>query len=195
MELCFLKQPFLVNTALSTTESIQVFAGTLQLGQQGGVSTTQNVHRYFHAFTHGQQRLDLNLNYNIVMVWLPQAETVQGWGTEDRTQTETGEGGHEYKRESLPSSAGAVSRCRHIGHKQKVFSPLTSSTGPSAGRQHRNAYSPGVTATVCHQSVRFTVLPADNASTRAQLRFITRRRRRRKTNRHDEIYTSGLKVI
>lgn len=27
------------------------------------------------------------------------------------------------------------------------------------GRQHRNAYSPGVTATVCHQSVRFTVQP------------------------------------
>lgn len=98
-----------------------------------------------------------------------------------------------YKTESLPSSARAVSRCRHSSHKQKVFSLLTSSTGPSVGRQHRNAYSPGVTATVCHQSVRFTVLPTDNGSTRAQLRFITRRRR--KTNRHDEIYTSGLKVI
>lgn len=73
---------------------------------------------------------------------------------------------------SLSSSAGAVSRCRQSGYKQKVFSPLTSSTGPSVGRRHRNAYSPGVTATVCHQSVRLTVLPADNASTRAQLRFI-----------------------
>lgn len=74
---------------------------------------------------------------------------------------------------SLSSSAGAVSRCRQSGYKQKVFSPLTSSTGPSVGRRHRNAYSPGVTATVCHQSVRLTALPADNASTRAQLRFIT----------------------
>lgn len=73
---------------------------------------------------------------------------------------------------SFSSSAGAVSRCRQSGYKQKVFSPLTSSTGPSAGRRHRNAYSQGVTATVCHQSVRLAVLPADNASTRAQLRFI-----------------------
>lgn len=77
------------------------------------------------------------------------------------------------QRESISSSAGAVSRCRQSGYKQKVFSPLTSSTGPSVGRRHRNAYSPGVTATVCHQSVRLTALPADNASTRAQLRFIT----------------------
>lgn len=138
------------------------------------------------------KRLDLNLNCNFIMVWLHQVETAQGWGTEDRTQRWERED-DAYKRESLPSSARAVSHCHHSGHKQKVFSPLTSSTGPSVGRQHRNAYSPGVTATVCHQSVRFTVLPADNASTRAQLRFITRRRR--KTNRHDEIYTSGLKVI
>lgn len=109
-------------------------------------------------------------------------QNTERWEREDNT----------YKRESLPSSAGAVSCCHHSGHKQKVFSPLTSSTGPSVGREHRNAYSPGVTATACHQSVRFTVLPADNASTRAQLRFIMRRR---KTNKHDEIYTSGLKVI
>lgn len=74
---------------------------------------------------------------------------------------------------SLSSSAGAVSWCRQSGYKQKVFSPLTSSTGPSVGRRQRDAYSPGVTATVCHQSVRLTVLPANNASTRAQLRFIT----------------------
>lgn len=73
---------------------------------------------------------------------------------------------------SLSSSAGAVSRCHQSGYKQKVFSPLTSSTGPSVGRRHRNAYSPGVTATVCHQSVRLSALPTDNASTRAQLRFI-----------------------
>lgn len=74
---------------------------------------------------------------------------------------------------SRSSSAGAVSWCRQSGYKQKVFSPLTSSTGPSVGRRQRDAYSPGVTATVCHQSVRLTVLPANNASTRAQLRFIT----------------------
>lgn len=50
--------------------------------------------------------------------------------------------------------------CRHSGYKQKVFSPLTSSTGPSAGRRHRNAhYSQGVTATVCHQSVGLAALP------------------------------------
>lgn len=73
---------------------------------------------------------------------------------------------------SLSSSAGAVSRCHQSGYKQKVFSPLTSSTGPSVGRRHRNAYSPGVIATVCHQSVRLPALPTDNASTRAQLRFI-----------------------
>lgn len=82
---------------------------------------------------------------------------------------------------SLSSSAGAVSRCRQSGYKQKVFSPLTSSTGPSVGRRHRNAYSPGVTATVCHQSVRLTVLPADNASTRAQLRFIMEGGKNKKT--------------
>lgn len=94
---------------------------------------------------------------------------------------------------SLSSSAGAVSRRRQSGYKQKVFSPLTSSTGPSVGRRHRNAYSPGVTATVCHQSVRLTVLPADNASTRAQLRFITEGKKL--NNRHDEIYTSALQAI
>lgn len=118
---------------------------------------------------------------------LPGSECSRIAGTEDRIERD------RRVRTPLPSSTGAVSRCRHSGHKQKVFSPLTSSTGPSVGRQHRNAYSPGVTATVCHQSVRFTVLPTDNASTRAQLRFITRRRR--ETNRHDEICTSGLKVI
>lgn len=79
--------------------------------------------------------------------------------------------------ESISASAGAVNFCRQSGYKQKVFSPLTSSTGPSVGRQHRNAYSPGVTATVCHQSVRLCALPADNASTRAQLRFITQRKK------------------
>lgn len=79
------------------------------------------------------------------------------------------------QRESVSFSAGAVNWCRQSGYKQKVFSPLTSSTGPSVGRRHRNAYSPGVTATVCHQSVRLTALPADSASTRAQLRFITKR--------------------
>uniref|UniRef100_A0A3P8S281 RRM domain-containing protein n=1 Tax=Amphiprion percula TaxID=161767 RepID=A0A3P8S281_AMPPE len=31
----------------------------------------------------------------------------------------------------ISSSAGAVSWCRQSGYKQKVFSPLTSSTGPS----------------------------------------------------------------
>ena len=77
------------------------------------------------------------------------------------------------QREPISSSAGTVSQCRQSGYKQKMFSPLTSSTGPSVGRRHRNAYSPGVTATVCHQSVRLTALPADNASTRAQLKFIT----------------------
>lgn len=101
-----------------------------------------------------------------------------GWRETGRWDRQGGE--KEKEREqcatgslSLSSSAGAVSRCRQSGYKQKVFSPLTSSTGPSVGRRHRNAYSPGVTATVCHQSVRLTVLPADNASTRAQLRFIT----------------------
>lgn len=89
------------------------------------------------------------------------------------------------QRESISSSAGAVSRCRQSGYKQKVFSPLTSSTGPSVGRRHRNAYSPGVTATVCHQSVRLCALPADNASTRAQLRFITEwgEKRKKKLNK------------
>lgn len=110
----------------------------------------------------------------------------RGWETEERKERETGRRdrqGGVWEREPiersvwgevfLSSSAGAVSQCRQSGYKQKVFSPLTSSTGPSVGRRHRNAYSPGVTATVCHQSVRLTVLPADNASTRAQLRFIT----------------------
>lgn len=72
-------------------------------------------------------------------------------------------------------SASAV----RVAMNKKVFSPLTSSTGPSVGRRHRNAYSPGVTATVCHQSVRLSALPADNASTRAPLRFITERGRKR----------------
>lgn len=105
----------------------------------------------------------------------------KGWETDEGIERETGRWdkdrgkreGAVCQRESISSSAGAVSRCRQSGYKQKVFSPLTSSTGPSVGRRHRNAYSPGVTATVCHQSVRLTALPADNASTRAQLRFIT----------------------
>lgn len=97
------------------------------------------------------------------------------WETEERDREASETEREQLAGGSLPlsSSAGAVSWCRQSGYKQKVFSPLTSSTGPSVGRRQRNAYSPGVTATVCHQSVRLTVLPANNASTRAQLRFIT----------------------
>lgn len=85
--------------------------------------------------------------------------------------------------------------CRHSGYKQKVFSPLTSSTGPSAGRRHRNAhYSQGVTATVCHQSVGLAALPCKTMPQQGH-HSDSSWKGKGGTNRHDEIYTSAWKAI
>lgn len=83
---------------------------------------------------------------------------------DERRRTEEWDGETERRarqRDSpSPLQRELSARCRHSDYKQKVFSPLTSSTGPSAGRRHRNAhYSQGVTATVCHQSVGLVALP------------------------------------
>lgn len=79
-----------------------------------------------------------------------------------RTEEWDGETDRRARQRDSPSplQRELSARCRHSDYKQKVFSPLTSSTGPSAGRRHRNAhYSQGVTATVCHQSVGLAALP------------------------------------
>lgn len=95
------------------------------------------------------------------------------WDSTTSLRITTATTSNEGKQSEKVRRKGKGKEAKHqSGYKQKSVFTLTSSTRPSVGRRQRDAYSPGVTATVCHPSVRLSAQTADAASTRASLRFI-----------------------